>query len=90
MQQDDTEPAQRSAVPSADATSAPDDIDMDDGTATEAGDMLVRRGGPNGHQNLWAPLCIRRCRIQSQASSALQVLFAAGNQQPTRYAMFQS
>ena len=42
------EPAHRTAPPSTDATSAPDDIDMDDGTATEAGDMMVRHGGSTG------------------------------------------
>ena len=37
------EPAQQSAPPSTVATAAMDGFDMDDGTATEAGDMMVRR-----------------------------------------------
>ncbi len=63
------EPAQQSAAPSTNATSAVEDIDMDDGTATEAGDMMVRRGGSHGDQNLWALLCICRCGFSGKSPS---------------------
>ena len=36
------EPAQPSTPPSTEANAALDDFDMDDGTATEAGDIMVR------------------------------------------------
>jgi len=60
VQEDDTEPAHQSAALSTNATSAADDIDMDDGTATEAGDMMVRSGGSTGEAcicSLFAGAC---------------------------------